>query len=184
LPWALTAAPRAVPELRLWVPELAHVLAPARLAPHAGGAAVALLASALLASRPLRQGESLLSLRLLGCGVAVAWALAWSLFAAVVEPAWQQPLRRLALQAHGALPPGAPIRLVELNHRVEPQLATGRVVVYARATDTAAIGALAGELAGPAPVRLVLPAPWWDRLQSRLGGREVARDGPYVLVGN
>jgi hypothetical protein len=130
-----------------------------------------------------RRGEERSAMRVLAAASLLVWTALWIGLGVTAEAFWQRPLRRLSASASQALPPDAPIHLLEMNHRVAPALETGRTTIFLRAGRDEHVRSLAQRLAGTAPVRVVMPALWWQRLASRLGGRELARDGAYVLLG-
>jgi 4-amino-4-deoxy-L-arabinose transferase-like glycosyltransferase len=146
-------------------------------------AAGLLAGGALLAWRRGVRGAELAALRLLGIGAAASWAALWIAAGQVAERVAIAPLVTLARQADAELPAGAPLHLVQLNHRVTPALATGRRLVFLsarRGDDRERLRAL---LAGRESVRVIVPEGWWRELHAEVGGRELARTCGHVLVG-
>jgi len=150
--------------------------------PALAAAAVLLLAGAVAAWRLGRRGDAPRAVRALGLTGAVAWATVWAALGHVVQTTTIAPLVSLAERAAAELPAGAPLHLVQLNHRVTPTLATGRTVVYLSAKRGDDMARLRAALAGSAPARAVVPEAWWARIAADVAGREVARSCGLVLV--
>ncbi len=146
-------------------------------------AATVLLAGALAAWRHGLRGAPLAALRALGVAAAVAWAALWIALGHFAQVVAIAPLVTLAKQAAAELPIGAPIHLVQLNHRVTPTLATGRMVVFLSAKRADDIARLRALLAAPRAARAIVPEAWWQEIRAKVGGRELARECGHVLVG-
>ncbi|MFH1175931.1 MAG: phospholipid carrier-dependent glycosyltransferase [Acidobacteriota bacterium] len=145
--------------------------------------AAVLAGGGLAAWRAARRRGSLAAVRLLGITGALAWAGVWISLGHLLQVTTIAPLVRLSRQAAAELPSGVPIYLLQLNHRVAPNLATGRTVEFLSARTAEDRGRVQAVLGGGAPVRLIVPAAWWEELRGSLGGRELARDCGHVLVG-
>jgi len=165
-------------------PELAH--APAGAWPTVGflAAAVLLAVGAVASWRLAERRESVRGVRLLGMAAASSWAILWVAAGTLLTTLTIAPLLRLSRIASEALPQDAPLVLVQLNHRVTPNLATGRRIVFLRADRDAHVARLRELLASGQPTRVIIPEPWWDALRRDVGGHELSRDTAYVLVGN
>jgi hypothetical protein len=61
-------------------------------------------------------------------------------------------------------------------------LATGRCTVFLRAGTPAQRDRVREFLARDEPIRMIMGNTWWEELHPLVGGREMARDGAYVLV--
>ena len=146
-------------------------------------AATMLLAGTLAAWSHGLRGGTLAALRALGVAGAVSWAALWIAGGHVAQTIAIAPLVTLARQASTQLPPGAPILLVQLNHRVTPTLATGRTVVFLSAKRADDRERLRARLAGREPARAIVPAAWWEEIRGETGGRELARECGHVLIG-
>jgi hypothetical protein len=92
------------------------------------------------------------------------------------------PVQNLAIMAARGLPPGAPIHVVEMNHRVTQNLATGRCTVFLRARTPAERDRVRQILARDGEIRMIMSDTWWEELRPTTGAQELARDGAYVLV--
>lgn len=164
-------------------PEVAHLpLGPKAFIAMALAGAL-LVVGSFLGWNAARGGRHHAAFRFAGTGACLAWATLWVALGHGAAIAWQQPLRLLAVEASRGLPAGEPIHLLEMNHRVIPNLATGRHTVFWRARRPEHIEHLRVLLGGEQPARLVVPGYWWDRLAGDLRARELLRNGPYVLVG-
>jgi 4-amino-4-deoxy-L-arabinose transferase-like glycosyltransferase len=163
-------------------PELAHLpLDPwPRLGFFISGASLA--AGSTTAWLLARRGRGLLALRTLGLAGAVAWAFLLASAGGLVDATANAPVRNLAAAAGRELAPGAPIYAVEMSHRVTVSLAAGRCTVFLRAQTPAQRDRVREVLVGDAGVRMIVPDVWWEELRPTVGGRELARDGAYVLV--
>lgn len=184
LPWLAASAPPLIDaEALARVPEVGFVPSGpfSRIAMGALGAG--LFGSALFAARAATRLGPRIAVRRLGLGACAVWSLLWLGVGHAASVAWQEPLRRLSQAADAALPEGDEIVLVEMNHRVTPTLATGRHVLFLRANRAAHVAELRRRLQPGGVARIVMPGPVWSDLQSRVEGREVLRDGPYVLIG-
>lgn len=145
--------------------------------------ALVMLAGAAAAWRRGVRGETLAAVRALGVAGAVSFAALGVVAGHLVQTVAIAPVAALARQADTALPAGAPIHLVQLNHRVTPALATGRTLVFLSAKRDGDRERLRALLSGSESVRVIVPAPWWEELRGSLGGRELARECGHVLVG-
>jgi hypothetical protein len=68
-----------------------------------------------------------------------------------------------------------------MNHRITQNLATGRCTVFLRARTPAERERVRAILAHGV-VRMIMGDVLWQELRRQVGGREIARDGAYVLV--
>jgi 4-amino-4-deoxy-L-arabinose transferase-like glycosyltransferase len=152
-------------------PRLGFFLAAALLA---GGSASAWLLA--------RRDPRLRAVRALGITGALAWSVLLISLGDLVNATSIAPVRNLAVVAAQSLQPGAPIHVVEMNHRVAQNLATGRCTVFLRARTPAERNHVREILARDGAVRMIMGDVWWEELQPTVGGRELARDGAYVLV--
>ena len=118
--------------------------------------------------------------------LGITGALAWSVFLIslgdLVNATSITPVRHLAVVAAHGLRPGAPIHVVEMNHRVTQNLETGRCTVFLRARTLAERNHVRDILAHDGAVRVIMGDAWWEEIRATVGGREIARDGAYVLV--
>ena len=146
-------------------------------------AAVVLLGGAIAAWRHGIRGDAGRALRALGVAGALGWAGVWIGLGNLVQATTIAPLVVLAQRAAAELPAGTPLHLVQLNHRVTPTLATGRMMVYLSAKRGDDVERLRAVLAGTAPARVVVSAAWWEEIRATAGGRELARECGLVLVG-
>jgi len=163
-------------------PELAHL--PGGPWPRLGFfLAAALLAVGSVSTWLLaRKSPGLRAVRALGITGALAWSVLLISLGDLVNATSIAPVRNLAVVAAQSLRPGAPIHVVEMNHRVTQNLATGRCTVFLRARTPAERNHVREILAHDGAVRMIMGDAWWEELQPTVGGREVARDGGYVLV--
>jgi len=185
LPWVVASAPHLADAKTLAkVPEIAFVPDGVGSRIAMGGIGVGFLVAAAYAAKAAGRGEQLRAVRRLGVAACVLWSAVWLGLGHAASVAWQQPLRRLSQAADADLPKGDPIVLVEMNHRVTPTLVTGRGVVFLRARTAEQVAELRRRLEDRPAVRVVMPLPIWSELRSRVEGRELLRDGPYVLIGS
>lgn len=164
------------------VPELAHL--PGGPWPSLGFflAAALLTAGSVGAWLLARRAQRLLAVRTLGLASALAWSVFLMSLGELVNATSITPVRNLALVAAEGLRPGAPIHVVEMNHRVTQNLETGRCTVFLRARTPAERAHVRDILARDGGVRMIVGDAWWAELRPTVGGRELARDGAYVLV--
>lgn len=163
-------------------PELAHL--PGGPWPGLGFllAAVLLAAGSVGAWVLADRGPGLRAVRALGITGALAWSLLHFSLGDLVNATSIDPVRHLAAVAAQGLQPGVPIHVVEMNHRVTQNLETGRCTVFLRARTPAERNHVREILAHDGAVRVIIGDAWWDEIRATVGGREVARDGAYVLV--
>jgi len=163
-------------------PELAHL--PDGPWPSLGFllAAVLLAAGSVSAWVLARRSPGLTAVRALGITGALAWSLLLFSLGDLVNATSIAPVRHLAAVSVQDLQPGVPIHVVEMNHRVTQNLETGRCTVFLRARTPAERNHLRETLAHGGTVRIIIGEAWWDEIRATVGGREVARDGGYVLV--
>lgn len=182
LPTLLARAPELLGTAILRkAPELAHL--PQGPWPRAGFfLAAALLAGGSLAAWRLARTGALRAVRALGITGALAWAALLISAGDLVTMTSIAPVRNLATAAARELPPGLPIHVVEMNHRVTQNLATGRCTVFLRARTPAERDLVRDTLARGNTVRMIMGDTWWEELHPEVGGRELARDGAWVLV--
>jgi 4-amino-4-deoxy-L-arabinose transferase-like glycosyltransferase len=163
-------------------PELAHL--PRGPWPRLGffGAAALLAAGSVTAWTLARKSPGLRAVRVLGITGALAWSVLLFSLGDLMNATSIAPVRHLAAVAAQGLPPGAPIRVVEMNHRVTQNLATGRCTVFLRARTPAQREEVRMVLASDGAVRIIIGDAWWDEIRATVGGLELTRDGAYVLV--
>jgi hypothetical protein len=186
----MTALPALLPRLPVLAgqeilkraPELAHP--PQGLWPTLGF----FLAAALVAGGSARawllarRQSALWAVRILGITGALAWSVFLISVGDLANATSIAPVRHLAVAAAHELPPGAPIHVVEMNHRLTQNLATGRCTVFLRARTPADRDRVREILAREGRVRMIMGDAWWEELRPQVGGREIAREGAYVLV--
>jgi 4-amino-4-deoxy-L-arabinose transferase-like glycosyltransferase len=183
LPTLLARLPAFLgPDILKRAPELAHI--PTGRWPGAGfSLAAALLAAGSVGSWLLARKESgLKAVRALGITGTLAWSVFLIAVGNLVNVTSITPVRKLAAAAAESLQPGAPIHVVEMNHRVTQNLETGRCTVFLRARTPAERDRIRAILAHDAGARVIVGDGWWEELRPTVGGRELARDGAYVLV--
>jgi 4-amino-4-deoxy-L-arabinose transferase-like glycosyltransferase len=163
-------------------PELAHL--PEGLWPRFGFfAAGACLAGGSIAAWLLaRRRSALAAVRSLGIGGAIAWCVLLISVGELLNATSILPVRNLATIAVGDLAPGIPVHVVEMNHRLTQNLATGRCTVFLRAGTAAERDLVRAVLARGFEARIIMSDAWWEELRPDVGGHETARDGAYVLV--
>jgi len=163
-------------------PELAHL--PQGPWPRLGFflAAVFLAAGSVSAWLLARRGPGLRAVRVLGITGALAWSVLLISVGQLVDATSIAPVQNLAIMAARGLPPGAPIHVVEMNHRVTQNLATGRCTVFLRARTPAERDRVRQILARDGEIRMIMSDSWWEELRPTTAGQELARDGAYVLV--
>ena len=131
-----------------------------------------------------RREKVLWGIRVLGVAGAICWTGIWLALGGIVQTTSIAPLVKLSAEAARALPAGAPLHLVELNHRVTANLATGRRIVFLRARTDHDRGRLRELLTGADPVRVIVPKAWWVEIHRAAGGRELGEACGLVLLGN
>jgi 4-amino-4-deoxy-L-arabinose transferase-like glycosyltransferase len=129
-----------------------------------------------------RRARRLPAVRTLGVTGALAWSMLLISAGQLVNATSIAPVRHLAIMAARGLPTGAPIHVVEMNHRLTQNLATGRCTVFLRARTPAQRVRVREILARDGGVRMIMSDVWWEEIQPTTGGHELARDGAYVLV--
>jgi 4-amino-4-deoxy-L-arabinose transferase-like glycosyltransferase len=182
IPTLLSRAPVLLgPAILRKAPELAYI--PQGLWSRVGFllAAALLGGGAVVAWRLTRKG-ALPALRALGITGALAWSVFLISAGRLVTAMSITPVRHLATVAAGDLSAGFPIHVVEMNHRVTQNLATGRCTVFLRARTPAERDLVREILARDETIRMIMGDTWWEELHPLVGGRELARDGAYVLV--
>ncbi len=183
LPALLPRLPLLVgPEILRRVPELAHP--PQGLWPGLGFflAGVLLAGGSARAWLLARRTSGLRAVRTLGITAALAWSVFLISVGDFANATSITPVRDLAVAAAHALPPGVPIHVVEMNHRITQNLATGRCTMFLRARTLAERERVRAILARDGAVRMIMGDVLWQELRGQVGGREIARHGAYVLV--
>ena len=129
-----------------------------------------------------RKGSELWGIRALGAAAAICWTGLWLTLGGLAQASRITPLVSLSREAAAALPEKAPLYLVELNHCVTPNLATGRRLIFMGVGSERDRARLRALLSGSDRARVILPTAWWNGPGSTLGGKVLEEKCGLLLL--